>query len=118
MLPSYKVLTVVSVLDIPYEDEKQHEQALDDLILEQDRIVKENGIDYSKNHKVHFFNSAYTTDAIRDMDIDYAIQCLAIKDGVDLVRFGNGNLGYVAYYNGRENGFEILCQSKGEQEDE
>ena len=42
------------------------------------------------------------------MDIDDAIQCLAIKDGVDMVQFSNGNYGFVAYYSGDTNGFEVI----------
>ena len=40
--------------------------------------------------------------------IDEAIQHLAIKEGFDMVQFSNGNLGFVAYYDGEANGFEIL----------
>jgi len=46
------------------------------------------------------------------MCYDDAIQHLAIKDGYDLIQFENGNYGYVAYYNGIENGFEILGESE------
>lgn len=114
MLPSYNVITGVSVMDIPYENDKQYERDCIELVEEQNAILKEYKIYFDRKYKVHFFNSAYTNDAIRNMDIGYAIQCLAIKDGADLVRFGNGNIGFVAYYNGIENGFEIL----GEREDD
>ena len=108
MLPRYKVITGVSVMDIPYENDKQYERECNNLVEEQDTILKEYGIEFDKRYKIHMFDSKYTFDFTKDMDIDYAIQCLAIKDGYDLVRYDNGNLGYVAYYNGRENGFEIL----------
>lgn len=49
-------------------------------------------------------------------EIDSCIQYLAIKDGFDLVRFSNGNLGFVAYYNGYENGFEIIPTEMTEDE--
>ena len=42
------------------------------------------------------------------MDIDNAIEHLASKDGVDMVQFSNGNYGFVAYYNGKVNGFEVI----------
>lgn len=37
---------------------------------------------------------------------------LAIKDGVDMVRFDNGNLGLVAYYSGRESYLEIITDEE------
>lgn len=40
--------------------------------------------------------------------VDEAIQCLDIKEGFDMVQFANGNLGFVAYYDGMPNGFEII----------
>ena len=40
--------------------------------------------------------------------IDEAIQRLDIKEGFDMVQFSNGNLGFVAYYDGVPNGFEII----------
>ena len=41
-------------------------------------------------------------------DIHEWIGCLAIKDGVDAVRYNNGNFGFVAYYSGREDYMEII----------
>lgn len=40
--------------------------------------------------------------------LDEAIQYLDIKEGFDMVQFSNGNLGFIAYYDGMPNGFEIL----------
>lgn len=40
------------------------------------------------------------------------VELLAIKDGVDMVRFDNGNLGLVAYYNGRESYLEIITDEE------
>ena len=109
-LPKFKVLTGVSVLDIPYESDYQFTKECAKLVAEQDEILKWNGIYWDKFYNIHFFDSYYTDEITIDMDIDYAIQCLAIKDGYDLVEFENGNLGYVAYYNGNKNGFEILYE--------
>lgn len=36
------------------------------------------------------------------------MQLLAIKDGVNMVRFDDGYYGFVFYYNNHETGFEIL----------
>lgn len=41
-------------------------------------------------------------------DLEDAIDSLAIKDGVDMIRFDNGNLGLVAYYNGRKSYLEFI----------
>lgn len=108
MLPSYKVITGVSVMDIPYENAEQYERECINLVEEQDAILKANGFVFDKKYKIHMFDSRYSNDTYVDEEINEAVQYLAIKDGYDLVRFENGNLGFVAYYNGHENGFEIL----------
>ena len=118
MFPSYKVITSKSVLDIPYESAEQNERDCELLIIEQDKILKELGFKLLKCYKLHFFESRYTSNTEREMEIEDAIQCLAIKDGVDLVQFDNGNYGYVAYYNGVENGFEILNEREDDEDEE
>lgn len=35
-------------------------------------------------------------------DVDECIECLAIKDGIDYIRFDDGSLGIVAYYNNKK----------------
>lgn len=81
------------------------------LYLEQEQKAKELGLDTSfsgKEINVHFFNSRFFDESYNEMNIYDALENLAIKDGVDLVQYENGNYGYVAYYNGNRNGFEIL----------
>lgn len=107
-LPNFKVLTEKSIMDIPYVNEAQRETDVGLLAEEQDNILTLNGIGFYKSYEVHFFDSRYNDECTIKIDIDDAIQHLAIKDGVDLVRFENGNIGFVAYCNGVENGFEIL----------
>jgi hypothetical protein len=74
----------------------------------------------TKNVILHFIeDTAFLDDAyeyVAATEIEDMIQYLAIKDGVDLVRFENGNLGYVAYYNGYENAFEIIPTEMTEEE--
>lgn len=114
-LPNFKILTKKSVMDIPYENDKQYTSENEKLVKEQNEILKDKGFDLSKLYNIHFFESRYTYDSTSDMEIDNAIQCLAIKDGCDLVQYENGNYGFVAYYNGIENGFEILGERKGDE---
>lgn len=104
MTPNYKVLTSKSVLDIPFDE--NHETEMGNLIREQESMYD------CDTHTIHFFDSAFFNESTEEMTINDAIECLAIKDGVDLVQFENGNKGFVAYYNTHENGFEII---KGEQ---
>lgn len=112
-IPDYTVLTDKSVLDIPYEDENQYSDACICLFENQVKKFEENGFDYSnKVYKVHFFNSVFRDESIEDCEIDDAVQCLAIKDGADLVRFDNGNVGFVSYYSGHEDAFEILKEEE------
>lgn len=73
-------------------------------IDKQHDVLSKLGYDYDENYLIHFGNG--TCDV---MDIETAIECLALKDGADLVEFENGKYGYVGYYNGHsENWFEIV----------
>ena len=116
-LPKFKVLTGKSVLDIPYENAEQNERDCETLVKEQDEILKANRFVFDKKYKVHLFDSRYRNGTYICEEINEAIQYLSIKDGYDLVRFENGNIGFVAYYNGTENGFEILSESEDDYED-
>lgn len=40
-------------------------------------------------------------------DLNECIDCLAIKDGADFVRFADGTYGVVAYYNGKRDAVKI-----------
>lgn len=107
-LPNFIILTGVSVMDITYENEEQHEHDCLELMFEQNNILTLNGIYFDKCYNIHIFDSPYTTELTMFDGIEEASQYLAIKDGCDLVRFENGNIGFVAYYNGHKNGFEII----------
>ena len=117
MFPKYKIITNKSVLDIPYENNKQYEKDCTVLVEEQDEILKANGFEFDKRYKIHILDSHYSNETYINEEINEAVQYLAIKDGVDLVQFENGNYGFVAYYNGYENGFEILGSEDDEDED-
>lgn len=112
-IPNYTVLTDKSVLDIPYEDESQYSEACISFFENQVKKFEENGFDYhNKVYEVHFFNSVFRDESIEDCEIDDAVQCLAIKDGADLVRFDNGNVGFVSYYGCHKDAFEILKEEE------
>lgn len=64
--------------------------------------------DYEHDYLCHFFDSPWINETTIATRIGEAIQYLAIKDGVDLVQYENGNYGFVAYYSGEPNGFEII----------
>lgn len=84
-----------------------YESEPDDIYNEQQEkraVLNLNGADYL----CHFFDSPFFNDSLVVSDIDTAIQYLAIKDGVDMVLYSNGNYGFVAYYSGSVNGFEII----------
>ena len=109
MVPSYKILTEKTVYNCPND---QWETWSLELWEEQEAKCKELGINTSclaNDNLLHFFDSPFFNERKEWRNVDDGIQCLAIKDGVDLVQFENGNYGFVAYYNGHKNGFEILC---------
>ena len=84
-----------------------YESEPEDIVREQEEKRNILGLN-NGNYIYHFFDSAWFDEEIIEMDIDDAIQCLAIKDGVDMVQFSNGNYGFVAYYSGDTNGFEVI----------
>ena len=93
--------------DMPEVDEEKFREELSaeqNAILE--REIKTQNVIIHFIEDTHFCDECYYYTAATEIT-DY-IQYLAIKDGVNLVRFPNGNLGFVAYYSGHENGFEII----------
>lgn len=50
----------------------------------------------------------FTDGRESECDWESAIQMLSIKEGFDVVEYENGNIGVMAYYDGRENGFELV----------
>lgn len=79
----------------------------EDIVREQEEKMQILGLD-GDNYPIYFFASPFRRDHLAEMSVRDAIECLAIKDGYDMVQFSNGNYGFVAYYNGTENGFEII----------
>lgn len=107
----YEVVTDRCLWDIDFESGEDKEL----FAKEQDEKATEVGLDiYNQDYKVHFFESRWMYELTLDKTINEAVQILAIKDGCDFVRFENGNYGFVGYYNGNENGFEILGLSMEE----
>ena len=105
MTPKYEIITDRRVYDEHYCNDSECDTWADELVKEQDAKLADLGIknDAHKFYPIHFFDDdSMVNDTIYD-----AIQCLAIKDGVDLVKYNNGNYGFVSYYNGLKDGFEI-----------
>ena len=115
---SYEIVTKRKLYDYCGLSESEEEKFREELIKEQSEFLAKEIT--TKNVILHFLeDSAYLNESyeyVSKEDIEGEIQCLAIKDGVDLVRFSNGNLGFVAYYNGHENGFEIIPTEMTERE--
>lgn len=105
MIPNYKILTSKSVLDI--EDHLSMEDDVMALWEEQNSLLPN-----AEAYIVHIFEDSYYMDEeyFSTDDIRKAMERLAIKDGVDLVRFENGNMGFVAYYSGHENALEFITE--------
>lgn len=115
---SYKIVTQRKLYDYCDIPEDKEEKFREELWKEQ-REFLENEIT-TEHAIIHFIEDTNFCDdkylyAAKE-SIDEYTQYLAVKDGVNLVRFSNGNLGYVAYYNGHENAFEIIPTEMTEEE--
>lgn len=109
----YTVLTTKTLENEPYEEASNgtidFDKWLQEKYEEQDAKLAELGYKMQfEEYKIHFFESHFHHDYTTYDDIDSAIQCLAIKEGADLVRWENGNIGFIATYNEHMNGFEII----------
>lgn len=115
---NYEIATkrkLYDYLDVP---ESEEEKFREELCKEQTDFLEREIT--TKNVIIHFIEDTHFCDERYEYaateSIDEYIQYLAVKDGVDLVRFSNGNLGFVAYYNGHKNGFEIIPTEMTEKE--
>ena len=107
---NYEIVTSRKLYDYCDIPESEEEKFREELTKEQTEFLEKEIT--TKNVILHFIeDSAFLNESyeyVAKEEIEEEIQCLAIKDGVNLVRFSNGNLGFVAYYNGFENAFEII----------
>lgn len=106
-MPGFEIVTKTHLYDIDIDDYDAYVALWD----EQCDKLEELGIDVNGRYKLHFFDSAFFDEYETDSYVGESTQFLAIKDGIDLVRFETGNYGFVAYYNNHCNGFEILSES-------
>lgn len=115
---NYEIATKRKLYDYFNISEAEEEQFYEELWAEQLEVIAKEIT--TKNVIIHFVedtafcNECYIYRPAKE--INEQIQYLAVKDGVDLVRFSNGNLGFVAYYNGNENAFEIIPAEMTEEE--
>ena len=99
---NYEILTTQSVIDT-------EEERFENLVEEQGIILKANEYALDNTaYKTHFFESVFHDDCYELMTIKDAIQSLATKEGIDLVQYDNGNIGFVSYYNDEIDAFEIM----------
>lgn len=115
----YKVATKNQVYNEPENlTEEEYEQLLTERCYEQNEVLEKVGFpggassDNDTCYLVHFFHSPWCHSFVDNCTLFEAIEAMAIKDGVDLVKFENGNYGFVAYYNGFSDAFEIICPTQ------
>ena len=101
-IDNYEIITLHKV--------HNSEDDFEAIFEEQTEILKYYGLDWDSEVEVHFFKSEWGNDEVTWDRITDAIDALAIKDGVDMVRFKKGTLGFVAYYNGFKDAFEFVPQ--------
>lgn len=111
-MENYRVLTKESVLDL----DTLNTEATMALINEQNALLADAGMEDTTRqcYIIRFFESAFRNERIDSLTIEDAVQCLAIKEGYDLVTFEDGHIGFVAYYNDHKDGFEILTIDTGD----
>ena len=107
MIPTYRVLTTRSTREC------ESEKDLISIIDEQEDILQTRGIDCYTLYLLHRFESPFTDDMTEGEYISTYTEATAQKEGLDLVEFENGNIGYIGYNGTELDGFEIL----GEYED-
>ena len=115
----YEVATKNQVYNEPEDlTEEEYEDILAKRCYEQNEVLENAGFpggasgDNDTSYLVHFFGSIWCHAFLDNCTLMEAIEALCIKDGVDLVKFENGNYGFVAYYNGISDAFEIICPTQ------
>lgn len=100
-IPKFTVLTRRSTLVC--EDKEE-------LAEEQDRLFMSLFPDGHEKVIYHMFSGNLSEDEEDEGDVDdydFQIQGLALRDGVDLVMFSTGNVGFVSYDGRDKDAFEI-----------
>lgn len=110
MYNNYEIATKRKLYDYSDMTEEEEEIFRENLYEEQMKIIDLQV--KTKNVIIHILEDDYYLNEHffydKKEEINRYLEYLAIKDGADLVKFENGNLGYIAYYNLAKNGFEII----------
>lgn len=98
-----------TLYDVPEEEREARDEGITQYLIEHMR-----GREVALKTDTWGYIDLTITDSRFDpwYDLEDAIERLAIKDGCDLIRYDNGNLGLVAYYNGRKSYLEIITDEK------
>lgn len=110
-LPKYEVIVKPSAAEmneIGGDDPEKEERMRREQRGKFEEALKAAGFSMGDELKLRFFDSAFFDESEEIMSADDAIQALALKEGVDMVRFEDGKVGFVGHYGGEDNGFEIL----------
>lgn len=110
MYNNYEIATKRKLYDYSDMTEEEEEIFRENLYEEQMKIIDLQV--KTKNVIIHILEDDYYLNEHffydKKEEICSYLEYLAIKDGTDLVKFENGNLGYIAYYSLAKNGFEII----------
>lgn len=101
---NYKVLNKTSVMDIP---ENIYETEIERHNEESDSILSSYGYNDKDAYIIRTNDGAIEWNCVYD-----AIQGMSIKEGVDIVQFKDGKIGFVAYNGTYEDYFEILGKAE------
>lgn len=108
----YEILTSEDITEVSCEDfatMDEYQNHLEELTEEGYEILEKFGYEFNDSdvYVVHFLDGNERT-ALQEMTLCDAVGSLAVKEGYNLVKYENGNVGYIAIYGSNENGFEII----------
>lgn len=96
-MKEYRIVTKKSLYDI--EDGSNYEKELSELYEMQNEFIDFNSIKYYISKITGNDNKEYIF--LSHSSLEELTQCLAIKDGIDVVRVQDDSLAIISYYNGK-----------------
>lgn len=106
-MKNYTLLTKASMLEAETDEQKL------DVLSEQIGTLEAIGVDYYGYYFIKVLASDFQNEEEEiESYLDNAVECMSAKEGIELVRFENGNVGFVGYYGEYRSAIEIIGKAE------
>ena len=104
---NYTLLTKASIIEAETDEQKLN------VLNEQISTLEALGIDYYGYYSIKVLASDFESeDTEIESYLDNAVECMSAKEGIELVRFEDGKIGFIGYYGEYRSAIEVIGKAE------